>query len=156
LTLGCVVVLTLYLGYEYGAINLSSFYFDNVAQYPYRFMAKSIQEPLGPRVDTWIYTGMGVAIMGGLMAAQHRFLWWPFHPLGFPVSCVFGAMWFSVFIAWILKSLILKYGGLSVFNRLKPFFLGLILGEAVVAGTWVIIDYFVGMPNNHLRGIVFQ
>ena len=156
LTLGCVVVLTLYLGYEYGAINLSSFYFDNVAQYPYRFMAKSIQEPLGPRVDTWIYTGMGVAIMGGLMAAQHRFLWWPFHPLGFPVSCVFGAMWFSVFIAWILKSLILKYGGLSLFNRLKPFFLGLILGEAVVAGTWVIIDYFAGMQNNHLRGIVFQ
>ena len=65
-------------------------------------------------------------------------------------------MWFSVFIAWILKSLILKYGGLSLFNRLKPFFLGLILGEAVVAGTWVIIDYFAGMQNNHLRGIVFQ
>ena len=154
LTLGCVVVLTLYLGYEYGAINLSGFYFNNVAQYPYTFMAKSIQEPLGPRPETWIYTGMGAAIMGGLMVAQHRLLWWPFHPLGFPISCVFGSMWFSVFIAWILKSVILKYGGVSLFNRLKPFFLGLILGEAVVAGTWVIIDYFTGMQQSKL-GIVF-
>ena len=51
LTLGCVVVLTLYLGYEYGAINLSRFYFNNVAQYPYRFMEKSILNPFDPRAE---------------------------------------------------------------------------------------------------------
>ncbi|MEE3257841.1 MAG: DUF6785 family protein [Candidatus Latescibacterota bacterium] len=156
LTLGCVVTLTLYLGYEYGAINLSRFYFNNVAQYPYRFMEKSILNPFEPRPSTWLHIGGGAVIMGGLMAAQYRFLWWPFHSLGFPVSCVFGKMWFSVFIAWIIKGVILKYGGLTLFNRLKPFFLGLILGEAVVAGTWVLIDYFAGMQNNNLGGIVFQ
>ena len=94
--------------------------------------------------------------MGGLMAVQYRFLWWPFHSLGFPVSCVFGKMWFSVFIAWLIKSTVLKYGGLTLFNRLKPFFLGLVLGEAVVAGTWALIDYITGMQNNYLGGIVFQ
>ena len=156
LTLGCVVVLTLYLGYEYGAINLSRFYFNNVAQYPYRFMEKSILNPFDPRPSTWLHIGTGAAIMGGLMAVQYRFLWWPFHSLGFPVSCVFGKMWFSVFIAWLIKSTVLKYGGLTLFNRLKPFFLGLVLGEAVVAGTWVLIDYITGMQNNYLGGIVFQ
>ena len=156
LTLGCVVALTLYLGYQYGAINLSRFYFDNVAQYPYRFMEKSILNPFAPRPSTWMHIGVGAAIMGGLMAAQYRFLWWPFHSLGFPISCVFGKMWFSVFIAWLLKSAVLKYGGLTLLNRLKPFFLGLVLGEAVVAGTWVLIDYVTGMQNNHLGGIVFQ
>jgi hypothetical protein len=156
LTLGCVIVLTLYLGYEYGAINLSGFYYNNVAQYPYQFMDKSINNPLPFRTSTWVYLGMGAAIMGGLMTAQYRLLWWPFHPLGYPVSCVFGSMWFSIFIAWVLKSVILKYGGLTMFNRLKPFFLGMILGEAVVAGTWVVIDYFTGMQSNYLGGIVFQ
>ena len=156
LTLACVVSLTLYLGYQYGAINLSRFYFDNVAQYPYRFMEKSILNPFEPRPSTWMHISVGAAIMGGLMAAQHRFLWWPFHSLGFPISCVFGSMWFSVFVAWLIKSTVLKYGGLTLLNRLKPFFLGLVLGEAVAAGTWILIDYVIGMQNNYLGGIVFQ
>ena len=156
LTLGCVVGLTLYLGYQHGAINLSHFYFNRVAQYPYWFMEKSIHNPRGVNPTTWIHLGLGAAIMGGLMVAQYRFLWWPFHYLGYPISCVFGRMWLGVFIAWIIKGVILKYGGITLFNRLKPFFLGLILGEAVVAGVWVIIDYFADMHNNYLGGIVFQ
>jgi len=156
LTLGCVVGLTLYLGYQHGAINLSHFYFNRVAQYPYWFMEKSIHNPRGVSPTTWIHIGLGAAIMGGLMFAQYRFLWWPFHYLGYPISCVFGRMWLGVFVAWIIKGVILKYGGMSLFNRLKPFFLGLILGEAVVAGFWVIVDYFADMHNNYLGGIVFQ
>ncbi|MEW6750793.1 MAG: DUF6785 family protein [Candidatus Latescibacterota bacterium] len=156
LTLACVVGLTLYLGYENGAINLSSFYFNNVAQYPYWFMEKSVLNPRGVDAATWIHLGTGGAIMGGLMLAQYRFLWWPFHYLGFPISCVFGRMWFAVFVAWIIKGVVLKYGGIAVFNRLRPFFLGLILGEAVVAGFWVVVDYCTGMQDNWLGGVVFQ
>ena len=148
LTLGCVVSLTLYLAYQHGAINLSHFYFNRVAQYPYWFMEKSIITPGGINPFTWSHIGLGAVLMGGLMLANYRFIWWPFHPVGFPVSCVFGGMWCSVFVAWIIKWTILKYGGVLQFNRLKPFFLGLILGEAVVAGTWVIIDYFTGMTGN--------
>ena len=83
-----------------------------------------------------------------LMVAQHRWVWWPFHPLGFPVSGVFRTMYFSLFVGWLLKMVTLRYGGLNLFVRMKPFFLGLILGEAVVAGTWVVIDYFTGMVGN--------
>jgi len=156
LTLGSVLGLTLYLAYEHGAINLSSFYFNNVAQYPYSFMSKNIQSPQGPSPGMWLHTGFGAMIMGALMWLQYRLVWWPFHPLGFPISCVFGKMWFSVFVAWVLKGSVLKYGGLKLFERLKPFFLGLILGEAVLAGFWVIIDYCTGMQSNYLGGIVLQ
>ena len=93
--------------------------------------------------------------MGALMIAQHRFVWWPFHPLGYPVSCVFGGMWFSVFLAMLLKSVIMKYGGPPLFRRLRPMFLGLILGEACVGGFWVGVDYVTGMEGNTLRGIFF-
>ena len=156
LTLGCVIGLTLYLGYQNGAINLSHFYFNRVAQYPYWFMEKSINNPGEFNFTSWIHIGLGGGITGALMLAQYRFLWWPFHYLGYPISCVFGRMWLGVFVSWMIKGVILKYGGIRLFDRLKPFFLGLILGEAVAAGFWVIVDYFAGVHNNWLGGIVFQ
>jgi len=154
-TLAASIGTVLYLSYAHGAINLSRFYFNNVSQYPYWFMREGIENPVGPSWAGWLHTGVGALIMAGLMAAQHRFMWWPFHPLGYPISCVFGSMWFSVFIAWMLKTVIMKYGGPHLFRRLKPLFLGLILGEASVGGFWIVVDYFTGMVGNTLRGVFF-
>jgi hypothetical protein len=55
----------------------------------------------------------------------------------------------------LLKSVIMKYGGPPLFRRLRPMFLGLILGEACVGGFWVGVDYVTGMEGNTLRGIFF-
>ena len=63
-------------------------------------------------------------------------------------------MWFSVFVAWAIKGAVLKYGGLALFERLKPMFLGLIFGEAVVAGFWVVVDYYTGMQGGRLGNII--
>ena len=155
-TLSASIATTLYLGYKYGAVNLEPNFFLHVAQYPYWFMEENIRNPQGANLNGWLHKGLGAAFMTALMFAQHRWVWWPFHPLGYPVSCVFGSMFYSVFVAWIIKALILKHLGLGGFNKLKPFFLGLILGEAVVAGTWVLIDNFTGMYNNQLFGVVLQ
>ena len=57
---------------------------------------------------------------------------------------------FSVFLAWLIKTLILKYGGLALFQRAKPIFLGLILGQFTVAGLWLVIDYLTGMTDNNI------
>ena len=154
LTVASSIGLNVYLAYKYGALNLDGFYFIDVAKEPYRFMERNIHQPEGPNVGGWIHKGIGAAVMTGLMVAQHRWVWWPFHPLGFPVSSALRTMVFSIFVGWVLKTVILKFGGLSLFIRLKPFFLGLILGEAVVGGTWVVVDYFTGMQNNYLGGIV--
>ena len=155
LTLAGSIGTTLYLSYQHGAINLEPNFFAALGQYPYSFMEKSIHNPEGPNLSGWIHKTLGAAIMAALMVANHRWVWWPFHPLGYPISSVFGSMFFSVFSAWMIKALILKYGGLVLFNRFKPLFLGLILGEAVVAGTWVLIDNFTGMHDNRL-GVVMQ
>ncbi|MBT4500300.1 MAG: hypothetical protein HOC74_21415 [Gemmatimonadetes bacterium] len=137
-------------GYEHGAINLTRFYADNAAQYPYRFMEKVVSFPVGPHMDGWIQVGVGAAIMAGLEFVHYKFLWWPFHPLGFPISAAFGGMWFSLLLAFILKTLVLKYGGPTLYRRTIPFFLGMILGEIVPAGIWLVVDYFTGMNGNVL------
>lgn len=154
-TLSTSIGLILQLGYEHGAINLSSFYFNNVSQYPFQFMQTNVDTPVGPNWVGWAHTALGAAVMAGLMWAQHLFVWWPFHPLGYPVSCVFGGMWFSVCLALVVKSAVLKYGGPALLARLRPLFLGLVLGEASVGGFWVAVDAVTGMEGNTLLGVFF-
>ena len=87
---------------------------------------------------------------GGLLLAKQRFLWWPVHPLSLPIS----SMWMtdrllvSVFLVWLIKGLILRYGGLRLYQRGKPFFIGLVAGQFLSMGFWMVVDYFTGMTNN--------
>lgn len=156
--IGAAIVVTLVVslfvrlaaGYRYGAINLHPFYADNAAQYPYRFMAEAVSLPVGPHWEGIVQVGVGATIMLLLELLHYKFLWWPFHPLGFPISSVFGGMWFSVFVAYLFKNVVLKYGGPQLYRATVPFFLGMILGEIVPAGIWLIIDALTGMNGNVL------
>lgn len=138
------------LCYEEGGLNLNGFYYQGAAQYPWTFLEKIFRTL--PAVDPagWAYTGVGGGIMAVLMWLRRRFLWWPFHPLGFPISSVFGSMWFSVLFAMLLKSAALKYGGVRFYTRTQPLFLGLILGQVFTAGLWLLLDAATGMKGNGL------
>lgn len=138
----------LHYAYQYGGINLNGYFFQTVPHYVFDFISKRLSMDSGPNILGWIHTTMGAGVMVLLMLAHHRFLWWPLHPLGFPISSVFASMWFSVFIAWIVKSIVLKYGGPPLYRRLGPFFLGLIIGQIVVAGLWIFIDGLTGSQGN--------
>ena len=50
-----------------------------------------------------------------------------------------GMLWFSIFISWVIKNTILRFGGISLYRKVFPFFLGLLLGEYFVGGAWVVI-----------------
>ena len=87
-----------------------------------------------------------------LMFASQRFLWWPIHPIAFPVSGLWTThhLMPSIFLAWLVKTLVLRYGGVTLYRRTRPFFLGLILGHYVAGGLWIVIDGFTGMTGNYL------
>ena len=87
--------------------------------------------------------------MAFLMFMRARFLWWPLHPLGLPFQPFHGA-WTAVGIVWLFKVMILKYGGVRVFQNAKPFFLGLILGQLLSTGAWFIMDLALGVVGNKL------
>ncbi|MSR82495.1 MAG: hypothetical protein EXS58_06160 [Candidatus Latescibacteria bacterium] len=153
-TLASSVWAMIALAYRYGGVNTDGFFFNYVNLLPFENAASRLQELEGPHWKNWGHTAMGAGIMTLLMMARQRFLWWPFHPLGFPISAVFGTMFFSVLLAWLLKSAALKYGGPSLYLKTRPFFLGLILGQFVTAGLWLLISYFTGVQGgyNYLSG----
>ena len=146
----CVTLLL--VSYAYGGINLQSWFYINGPQCPYKYATQLLKEPTGPNVWGWIWTAGGGLIMAGLMLARRYWLWWPIHPIGFPISAVNWTdnLWLSVMIAWAVKSSVLKYGGPKLFRTVRPFFLGLILGQFSVSGVWYVIDAFTGKVGNSL------
>ncbi|MFH1567946.1 MAG: DUF6785 family protein [Gemmatimonadota bacterium] len=141
---------TVRLAYTYGGINLNNWYFVGLPQWPFDYMVSvyNAPEPFLPRL---LYTAFGGAFMGVLLLLRHRFIWWPLHPIGFPIANTYTIVsygWFSIFLAWLLKATILRYGGVPVYRVLLPFFLGLVLGEFSTACMWVFIDGYYGVENN--------
>jgi len=146
------LILQLKLAYKYGGINLTSWYFIGGPQAPYKYAADIIKNPTTSNKIGWICRGIGFITMGILILARQNFLWWPLHPIGFLIGPVWlmDQLWFSIFVVWLIKKLILKYGGVQVYNKFKYFFLGLPLGLYTCAGIWFIIDLFTGRQGNQI------
>jgi hypothetical protein len=96
-------------------------------------------------------SAMGVAFVFTffLYAMRSRFFWWPFHPMGYVLAPMWFThhLWMSVFVAWTIKALILRYGGLRAYTKALPFFLGLILGDCVIGSLWALANLILKIPT---------
>ncbi|MBN1446126.1 MAG: hypothetical protein JW957_08500 [Candidatus Omnitrophica bacterium] len=146
------IILQLKLGYKYGGINLNDWYFRGNVTAPYNYATEMIRYQTAPNAIGWISKGIGALTMGVFLFMRQNFLWWPFHPIGIVIAPVawIDALWFSIFLVWLVKSIIMRYGGAQVYDKLKPFFLGLPLGLYSAAGIWFIIDLFTGRTGNQV------
>jgi hypothetical protein len=97
-----------------------------------------IQTPTPPEPRATMAIGVGFVFCILLLLARLRFPWWPLHPIGYAVSSsyVINLVWMPLFIAWVLKGLILRYGGVRAYRAAMPFFLGLLLGQMIVGSLW--------------------
>ena len=106
-----------------------------------------IQTPTPPEPRSTAAIGIGFVFCFLLMLARVRFPWWPFHPIGYAVSSsyVINLIWLPLMIAWVVKGIILRYGGVRLYRRLMPFFLGLILGQMLVGSAWHLLGLAMGI-----------
>lgn len=89
---------------------------------------------------------LGIAITTLCTFMRLRFMWWPFHPLGYVLAQELGTHWrFSgpFFFAWLVKVLANRWGGREALMKLKPFFVGMVISDIcmVVLGAVVIGIY---------------
>ena len=82
--------------------------------------------------------GIGFVFSLGLAVMRLVFRWWPFHPVGYAVSGSWSMdqLWLCMMIAWLIKVLLLKYGGAKAYKPAVPFFVGLIMGDFIVGSFW--------------------
>jgi len=84
--------------------------------------------------------GIGVAAVLFLSAMRLRFTWWPLHP-------VFLLVWgtwpmvrlsHSFFIGWFIKVIVTRLGGNATYQATKPAMMGVIAGDLLGAGVWML------------------
>lgn len=156
ITLATVVsfITVIYMAYTTpgGGIGLSTWRFVGVPQEPLRITGDFLMQKGGPLYPKLWFMGFGGAIMLALQALRSRFLWWPLHPLGYPMAGTFAMrnMWFSTLVAWAIKSIVLRYGGIPTYEKSRPFFLGLIVGDFFNIALWLVIEGFTGVQDHFL------
>jgi len=122
--------------YEEGAVGLrGGIWGATTAQAEYAGLWRAIQLPTPPDTPRIVATLGGGALIAFLSIMRVRFFGWPFHPLGYAMSCSYGQLiWGPFFIVWVIKSILLRYGGHQAYLAALPGFLGFALGHFLVAG----------------------
>ena len=92
-----------------------------------------LNNPLPANVTAMFAAGIGLLISILLVLMRARFFWFPLHAAGYVVTSnkTMSFFWFSIFLSFAIKYVYLKQGGLRLYRRAIPFFLGLVLGECV-------------------------
>lgn len=147
LTAAVSLFYTIYLGYNTTGADSFTGAFGN-AKVGYATLIKWINNQT--QLTGGEYTGLGIGALTSwlLILAHHTFHWWPLHPIGWGVARTWGITMIasSVFIVWLIKALILKFGGTKLYREAQPFFLGMLVGYVL----GVVLSYGVDViwfPN---------
>jgi len=108
---------------------------------PFNSLGQWLSNPMVRDVTAINQMSFGFLFTILLMVLSRRYLWWPFHPVGYAVGSgwAIGWMWFSVFLSWLAKKVILAYGGSRAYRGAIPLFLGFILGQFFMGSLWSVI-----------------
>jgi hypothetical protein len=165
---------TLYWQYDQGcmsvgdgwSLNVMRWPFDNAAQLELRLKALGYSGDLSTALPGgWARFGRAMPHVAGLIAfgstftlvilftlGRMRFPNFPLHPVLFVVLGSYQSRYlgFSFLVGWLVKTMVVKYGGALLYARIKPLMLGLIAGEMSAGAVTMLIGglyYWVqGVP----------
>lgn len=122
--------------------------------------------------------GAGFLVVTTMVFLRTRFMRFPLHPIGYLVllmtivyafetpyqrvpderPLLSSAIWGGAFMAWLIKRLVVKYGGMNVYKKAKPLFVGLIIGAVLSVFFWNMLDLGLSLyaardivPNDFIR-----
>ena len=141
----------IWISYHHGSTTFFAPPYPRHGLLAYDSVIKKMQSSIGIDEGRWTALGAGALIMGGLTLLQYRFPAWPLHPIGFPIAATNNVrkMVFSIFIAWAIKSIILRLGGVEKYERARPFFMGMIGGYAFGVVLSFLIDWIWFPGSGH-------
>jgi hypothetical protein len=143
LIVGLATTFTCYLwfGYQRGLCHGYGWYFVNSVNYHWGWVTSCIRTPQEPQSKGILFMGIGASVAALMSLAYYRLPFWPVHPAGLAIGMTNTVWidWFSIFLTWGLKAMIIQFGGLNLYNKFLPLFLGFILGSCLGVGTTAVI-----------------
>ena len=119
----------------------------NMARVPYWTLSGWLSQPKPPNVPAITAMAVGSAVTLLLSYLRTRFIGFPLSPSAYVLSTTvsYELFWLDLFLAWVIKSLFLRFGGIKLYRVSLAFFLGLILGDFVTGAAWSLFGTFTGL-----------
>ena len=136
--------------YQLGGNLLNGWRVHEMPKQPFQTLGTMLRNPLQPDWVGMQFVGIGGLFTVFLAVMRMRFVWWPFHPVGYAVAFTERTIhwiWAPMLIGWAAKMLVLKHGGVRTYRKFLPFFLGLILGDFFMGGFWGLIGLSSNAPG---------
>ena len=152
ITMAMGVYMNVKMGYQQGGLSLDAWYAGAASRIPADATANLVKGVKDASYWNVAWIGLGVTLTYGMMLARSRFAWFPLHPIGLLISQTYpiATIWFSIFLGWMFKVLISKFGGTDSYRKGVPLFLGLALGDVMMMLFWLIIDGWQGKALHKL------
>jgi hypothetical protein len=130
--------------YKYGVRELGLDWATRTTLAVYDNVFSMVESPVTPGKWPKLFIIVGALVMLVLVMCYNRFYWWPIHPIGYLMtySSSMSLLWFSFFLGWLCSMLCMRYGGLGLFKNIRFFFIGLIIGDFLMAGSWALYGLF--------------
>ena len=129
---------TISLAYEGGGL----IFLGGKANWIFQDMVYLLNNPMLPDLNKWAVWLFGFGEAALIALLRGYFHWFPLHPIGLAFQHTFGLRlyWFSLFIVWIVKIILLRYGGSKAYIAGKPLFYGLAIGYVVGVIFSMVVD----------------
>jgi hypothetical protein len=90
--------------------------------------------------------------MALLTVLRSRLLWWRLHPIGFATAAMINTNFLAVpfFLAWVAKSLLLGLGGVQLYRKALPLFVGLMVGYVAGVSVCSVVDMLFFPQDGHV------
>jgi hypothetical protein len=138
---------TLHTGYHLGmASGHTNNFYTRIGGWATDELRTQAENPSGIDVGGSMAIVVSIVITSLLYYLKLQFAWWPLHPVAYPISTsnTIAGIAPALFLTWLIKSLLLRYGGLRAHRTALPLFLGFIVGDATVALVRELVFTIVG------------
>lgn len=112
-----------------------------LAQYAWSRFTVWVGSPKDLEAAPFMRGAISAGIVFFLMYLRTAWIGCPLHPIGYLLCVSFAlewGMWNVIFVTWLIKWLVIRYGGLRLYRASVPFFLGMVLGDCVTRFVWSI------------------
>lgn len=139
-----------YSGYAEGADNLH-INLRNTGNLFYDLVVKWMKNATQVTTLEILFLAAGMAVSALLALGRYLFYWWPLNPIGFAIgaSAPIRGLAFTLFVAWLVQVILLRIGGVRLYRKAQPLFLGILVGYVVGVLAAYIVDtlYFPDTPH---------